>query len=568
MLKIFKILNFSEKIKIFLIVCSILITSLLEIGLLLFIQPLLQLFLNIDTPYVNLNFFSAQLNFSNTFLFATFIVIFFLRNIFYGITSFFKNKFIENLHTSISNKIYTSYLNKDYIFFLRNNSSRLTSNILNEINQFSYNVIDSFLIFLTEIFLITGIIIFLFFKFFIFSSILLLFCFLLFILLILVYRKKMIKIGVQRSTAEQKKIDDLQKSFFSIQSIKLDAIENFFINKFKNNNSISAKLLSLLNFLNDLNKPIWEIFILVSFSITMYIGYNFFGLFRTDLVLISATFVIAFFRFLPSLNRMLNSLNAFRFYYPSINYVYHEVHSSYDFVPSDQNETVEKLKFSKEIQLKNISFKYDDNSPFILCNLNLTIIPNSITFIKGESGVGKSTLLNIICGLLRPTTGEVLVDNKNINSFLKSYQGMVGYVPQKTLLSDDSILENIIFGKNIDDLDKNLINEVIRQSKLTKLIERLPNGLNTIIGERGSSLSGGEQQRIGIARALYKKPEILILDEATSALDEETEYLLLREILDLQKFMTIIMVSHKKLEIEKKFELFELRDNKINHIKR
>jgi ABC-type multidrug transport system fused ATPase/permease subunit len=141
---------------------------------------------------------------------------------------------------------------------------------------------------------------------------------------------------------------------------------------------------------------------------------------------------------------------------------------------------------------------------------------------------------------------------------------MIGYVPQKTLLSDDSILENIIFGKNIEDLDKNLINEVIRQSKLTKLIERLPNGLNTIIGERGSSLSGGEQQRIGIARALYKKPEILILDEATSALDEETESLLLKEILELQEFITIIIVSHKKLNVGKaRLELFELVDSKI-----
>ena len=563
MLKVFKILNFSEKIKIFLIVCSILITSSLEICLLLFIQPLLHLFLNIDNPNVNLIFFSNQFNFSNTFLFVSFILIFFLRNIFYAITSFYKNKFIENMHISICNKIYTSYLNKDYIFFLRNNSSRLTSNILNEISQFSYNVIDSFLIFLTEIFLITGIAIFLFYKFFIFTTILLLLCFLLFILLILFYRKKMIKIGLQRSMAEQKKIDDLQKSFFSIQSIKLDGIENFFINKFKNNNNISAKLLSLLNFFNDLNKPIWEIFIFAGFSITMYIGYNFFGLFRADLILILATFVIAFFRFLPSLNRIVNSLNSFRFYSASINYIYNEVHSSDDFVPSAQNETVKKLKFFKEIQLKNISFKYDDNSPFILNNLDLTIVPNTITFIKGESGAGKSTLLNIICGLIKPTTGEVLVDDKNINFFLKSYQGMVGYVPQKTLLSDDSILENIIFGKKIEDLDKNLINEVIRQSKLTKLIERLPNGLNTIIGERGSSLSGGEQQRIGIARALYKKPKILILDEATSALDEKTERLLLKEILELQEFITIIIVSHKKLEIEKEFELFELADSKI-----
>jgi ABC-type bacteriocin/lantibiotic exporter with double-glycine peptidase domain len=373
----------------------------------------------------------------------------------------------------------------------------------------------------------------------------------------------MIKIGLQRSTAEHKKIEDLQKSFFSIQSIKLDGIENFFIKKFKNNNSISAKLLSLLNFFNDLNKPIWEVSIFTGFSLTMYIGYNFFGLFKTDLILIIATFAIAFFRFLPSLNRMLNSLNSLRFYSTSINYIYNEVHSYNDFFPSKQNETIKKLKFFKGIQLKNISFKYDDNSPFILNNLDLTIISNSITFIKGESGAGKSTLLNIICGLLKPTTGEVLVDDKNINLLLKSYQGMVGYVPQKTLLSDDSILENIIFGKNIEDLDKNLINEVIRKSKLTKLIERLPNGLNTIIGERGSSLSGGEQQRIGIARALFKKPQILVLDEATNSLDEKTENLLLNELLELTNVLTIIMVSHKKIKINKKLELYELFDKKI-----
>jgi ABC-type bacteriocin/lantibiotic exporter with double-glycine peptidase domain len=155
------------------------------------------------------------------------------------------------------------------------------------------------------------------------------------------------------------------------------------------------------------------------------------------------------------------------------------------------------------------------------------------------------------------------VDDKNINLLLKSYQGMVGYVPQKTLLSDDSILENIIFGKNIEDLDKNLINEVIRKSKLTKLIERLPNGLNTIIGERGSSLSGGEQQRIGIARALFKKPQILVLDEATNSLDEKTENLLLNELLELTNVLTIIMVSHKKIKINKKLELYELFDKKI-----
>jgi ABC-type bacteriocin/lantibiotic exporter with double-glycine peptidase domain len=193
----------------------------------------------------------------------------------------------------------------------------------------------------------------------------------------------------------------------------------------------------------------------------------------------------------------------------------------------------------------------------------LIIKKNSINFIKGESGSGKSTLLNILCGLLLPTNGEVLVDNKNINSFLRSYQSKIGYVPQKTLLLDDTILENIVFGQHVDDLDFNLIEEVISKSKLKKLINKLPNGLNTIIGERGSFLSGGEQQRLGIARALYKKPEILILDEATNALDEQTERSLLNQIFEFKENITIIVVSHKKLKIDKLFEFFELVDYKI-----
>jgi len=361
-------------------------------------------------------------------------------------------------------------------------------------------------------------------------------------------------------------MDDLQKSFYAIQSIKLDGIEDFFIKKFNTNNSISVKLLSFLNTFNDLHKPLWEILILMSFSITIYIGYNFFQFFRADLVLILGTFTVAFFRFLPSLNRLFNCFNSFKFYSPSIDLIYEEF-SQYNNSVIQKKETINNFKFSNQIELRDISFFYDDKNLKVLDNVNFTIKHNSITFIKGESGSGKSTLLNIICGLLEPKTGEVLVDNKNISSFLKLYQTKIGYVPQKTLLSDDSILENIVFGQHNKNIDLNLVQEVINKSRLNKLIDKLPDGVNTIIGERGSFLSGGEQQRIGIARALYKKPEILILDEATSALDQSTESLLLKEILELQEFITIIMVSHKNLEITKEFELFELRDNKINNIK-
>jgi ABC-type multidrug transport system fused ATPase/permease subunit len=567
MKKIFKVLDYKEKLKVLILIFLILITSFLEILLLLFIQPISQVFLNVNNSFYYIEFFSFNYHFSIKPLFLCFIFIFLLRNIFYVLTILSKNSFIKRLYIDISYKIYSSYLKKDYSFFLKNNSSKIISNVINEVENFCNCVFDSFLVLLTEIFLLSAIILFLFFKFFLFSFILVSLCFLLFFSSIFIYKQKLKNIGLEKSSFDKKKINDLQKSFYAIQSIKLDGVEDYFINKFNITNVSIAKLSKIFRTFTDLHKPLWELLILLSFSISMYIGYNFFGLFRFDLILIIGTFIIAFFRFLPSLNRIFNCFHFFKFYSPSINFIYEEL-SSYNIFSSKEQETINNFKFSEQIELKNISFRYDDKNLLILDGINLIIKRNSITFIKGESGSGKSTLLNIICGLLFPTKGQVLVDNKNINDFLKSYRSKIGYVPQKTLLLEDSILDNIVFGQHVENLDLNLVKEVINKSKLNKLIDKLPNGLNTIVGERGSSLSGGEQQRIGIARALYKKPEILILDEATSALDEETERLLLKEILELQEFITIIMVSHKKLEIVKEFELFELRDNKIDHIKR
>ncbi len=565
MKKIFKILNLNEQLQVLILAVLILITSFSEILLLLFIQPILQFFLNNNLSY-RVNFFLFDYSFTSKLLFLSFMVIFFLRNVFYTLTILFKTYFIKNLNIHISNKIYSSYLKKDYSFFLKNNSAKLISNTTNEVDNFCQSVFNNFLTFLTEIFLLLAIIFFLFIKFFTFSLVLLSFCFLLFFLSIFIYKKKIKDVGLKRAKLDSDKINHLQKSFYAIQSIKLDGIENYFIDKFNIINSAIARTVAIFGIFSDLQKPIWEILIILSFSITMYIGYNFFGLFRLDIVLILGTFTIAFFRFLPSLNRVFICLNSFKFYAPSIDFVCNEL-SLNNSVIIEKEETLDNFKFSKQIELRNISFQYDSKNSLILEGINLTIKHNSITFIKGESGSGKSTLLNIVCGLLFPTTGQVLMDNKNINFFLKSYRSKIGYVPQKTLLLEDSILDNIVFGQHVENLDSNLVKEVINKSKLNKLIDKLPNGLHTIIGERGSSLSGGEQQRIGIARALYKKPEILILDEATSALDEETERLLLKEILELQEFITIIMVSHKKLEIVKEFELFELRDNKINNIK-
>jgi ABC-type multidrug transport system fused ATPase/permease subunit len=164
---------------------------------------------------------------------------------------------------------------------------------------------------------------------------------------------------------------------------------------------------------------------------------------------------------------------------------------------------------------------------------------------------------------LKPTEGEVLIDNQNINNFLRSYQKKIGYVTQKTLLTDDTILDNIVFGQNQNLQDLNLVKKVIKKSRLEKLIGKLPNGLQTMIGENGASLSGGEQQRIGIARALYKQPEILILDEATSALDSFTEATVMEGISSLGDEITIIMIAHRISTVKKCDNIILLEKGKL-----
>jgi ABC-type multidrug transport system fused ATPase/permease subunit len=567
MKKIFRVLNFRQKLTAIFVINLILLTSFLEVLVLFFIQPLLQLFLNIKTTSYNVNFFFSDTNISGKLLIVLFAICIISRNVSYATTSFFKNSFVKNLHINISNSIYSSYLNRNYIFFLRNSSSKLISNITTEIDNFCYRVIDCFFIFLTEVFLLCAITLFLFLKFFQFSLILVLFCSLLFLLSAYTFKRKLKRIGLEKSIADKNKINNLQNSFYAIQSIKLDNIENFFVKKFSDNNAISSKKFSYLNTFNDLLKPIWELTVLISFSVTVYIGYNFFDLFRDDIVLILGTFAVAIFRFLPSLNRLLNSFNTFKFFSNSIEFIHHEFSNSRSCTIIDNIRNENCPETYKQIELKNISFNYEKNTPVVLDEINLIIKNNSINFIKGESGSGKSTLLNILCGLLSPTNGEVLVDKKNINSFLRSYQSKIGYVPQKTLLIDDTILENIIFGHNYKNYDLNLIKKVINQSKLNKLINKLPLGLNSIVGERGASLSGGEQQRVGIARALYKNPKILILDEATSALDKETESELLKEILKLDSGITIVVVSHKEIELNININSFELKNKKIIQLK-
>ena len=261
---------------------------------------------------------------------------------------------------------------------------------------------------------------------------------------------------------------------------------------------------------------------------------------------ILAVFAAAAFRIIPSANRILISLQNVRYGFAAADILFNHL---------DEIRKLKKIeKFSSDdnfisefenLKLKNISFNYKLNNKKIFENLNFQIDHGDCIGIIGTTGSGKSTLVDLICGLLRPEKGEILINNKNLIGNEINWRFKIGYVPQNYYLLDGSIVENIAFGQKKDKIDKNKLNNSIKYAQLDDFIHSLENKLDTKVGERGIRLSGGQKQRLAIARALYFDPEIIIFDEATSSLDLTTEENLLNTIKNLIGKKTLLIVSHR-----------------------
>jgi ABC-type bacteriocin/lantibiotic exporter with double-glycine peptidase domain len=564
MFKIFNLFSFIEKKKFFLIIFLVIVTSLFEILFFTFIQPILGYFTGSNSKFLLNDIDLSSLNFD--FLIFIFLIIFFLRSLFYVLASYFKNIFVRTLNDRISVSIFRNYINKDYIFFTQNNTSELISNIIIEVEKFSYKVIDAFLAFLTEAFLVISIIIFLFLNYFNYTFFITLIILFLFILIFIFYKNKFYTMGSEKIFYDQKKINDLQKSFYVIQNIKLDSLEDFFIDRFRFNTQQSSKRQFLLQFILELPKPLIETIIIILLVVFLITSIYVFKSSPNEILSVLGIFVVALFRILPSCNRIFNCINSFRFYMPCVDIIYKELTHIND---SNKSNTLfdfqkDKIIFKDSIILKNILYYYPNTKNLILDNINMTIKKNEVIGIIGKSGSGKSTLLNILCGLIKPQSGEIFVDGKSIDKLSKLFSKKIGYVTQKTYLTDESIIKNIIFGIKEERYDKDLFNSIIKKVKLDSLINKLPKKEDTLVGEMGIAISGGEQQRIGIARALYKRPEILILDESTSALDHETEQEILKIINNFKNEITIIIVSHKDELIQQCQKVFRIDSNKVS----
>jgi ABC-type multidrug transport system fused ATPase/permease subunit len=252
-------------------------------------------------------------------------------------------------------------------------------------------------------------------------------------------------------------------------------------------------------------------------------------------------FAIAGFRFMPSINRVLTALQGFRYGQPTIDVLHEELSRPQPM----KSEVIGTMTFNRELKLDAVSYTYPGASNRSLQNVSVTVVPGEAVGIMGPSGAGKSTLVDLCLGLLKPVEGHITADGTDIHDQLRSWQDRIGYVPQTVYLTDDSLRRNIAFGLRDEAIDDTAVWRAVRDAQLEEFVRGLPAGLDTMVGERGTSLSGGQRHRVGIARALYHDPSVLVLDEATSALDTETERGVMRAVNALHGRKTVLIVAHR-----------------------
>ncbi len=538
--------NFKRKLasmSVFLFFASIL--EFIGIGLLL---PILEVISNKD--FRSNNFFNDYLP-SNIklktdqeilfFFLLSVVLIYIFKTIYSIILIYRQSKLIYGLNSYLSNKLYKLYLSQEYKSHLEKNSSILSKNLIKEINYF-HIYINALLVILTESLLISTILLFLIW----FKPISTLIIGLIFGLSAAIYfrvSKSYISLwSEQRKILEEKLSIILHEGLRGIKDVKMYGVVKPFIYKFENLIFGINSALTKVNTLNSFPRYFFELFTIITLVLYILLIHILDQEIKSIIPTIGI-FVAATFRILPSLTKILSSFQMLKFYRPSTDIVINEFENATNNLEI-LNQGV-KIKFNNSILIKNLFFRYGTNFKPVIKNLNLEIIKGSTIGFKGASGSGKSTLIDLFVTLLKPSKGEILVDGVNIFKNINSWRNIIGYVSQFVFLSDTSISENIAFGKTKKDIDYKQLDKVIKIAQLSNFIKKLPNGIETKVGENGVQLSGGQKQRIGIARALYDEPDILVFDEATSSLDTSTEIEVMKAIYSLKGKKTIIIVAHR-----------------------
>ena len=568
--KALKIIDSKQKRKISFLFFLSLIASFLELLGIGIILPFLTSLVS-ENQIISFSFMPFEKIFNpnvfdiKIFFLVLILIVFFSKNVYLFFQLKYQSKIIYEVAENLSSKLFKIYLNLNIIDFKLKNTSSLIRNTTTEVNTFCSGYLNSFVIILTEIILLLIIITFLLFVNFKLTLISLIFLTLISLIIYLSLKKKILFLGKLRQTNEAGRLQYLTQGFGSIKDIKLSNNEYKFLNDFNIRNQNCLKSTREYFVLSNLPRLLLEFLGILTFLIIFYvlIGQS---SDPKNVLPEAGVFFVAFFRMMPSANKILVSIQSLNFAKVSIDLLEKELINSQNNISKNIITNNDDFKFEKQIEIENLYFKYrDENKNYDLFNLNFKIKKGEILGLTGPSGSGKSTLVDLILGFYNPTQGSIKVDGKNINLSLSSWQNIIGYVPQSIFLIDDTIKENITLSDNSIKIDNQRLKNATEKSELNPFINNLDGKLETVVGERGSRISGGQLQRIGIARALYKKSKLLIFDEATNALDKKTEEAILQTIFELKKDYTSIIVSHDKDCLKKCDRVITLNQGKVNY---
>ncbi|MDM1272372.1 ABC transporter ATP-binding protein [Acinetobacter indicus] len=470
--------------------------------------------------------------------------------IFKIITQYAVNRFASLQRHYFSTRLLKIYLQQNYEFFIQRNSSTLVKNILSEVDQLiwtlilpaltimSYGVV---LVAMTTILLVYDPI-----MAFATASILVFFYSIIYILV----RKKLAQIGQEFSISNQQRYHTCQEALGGIKDVIINDAKESYIEQFERSSRVFARHIATRDTLGQVPLNIIETVgygCLIGLAIFLVL----LGKDVSHILPILGLYGFAAYRMLPAAQNIYRAISQIKFSSQILNVIQPE----FELEKAEDTVTVkQELTFQKSIRLENISFSYPNRSDQqVLSNFSLEVPKNSSLGIMGKSGSGKSTLMDIMLGLLTPKQGKIYIDEVELTQDnIESWRDLVGYVPQNIYLADKSIAENIAFGIPKEQIDFEQVKRVAQLAQIDEFItNNLKHGYDEVVGERGVMLSGGQRQRIGIARALYKNPQVLFMDEATSALDAETEQAVTKAIQNLNGKTTMVIITHQGRTVEK-----------------
>ena len=386
------------------------------------------------------------------------------------------------------------------------------------------------------------------------------------LLIVKVLKPRLNRIGAKNQAIQSRIAKWRIQATYGLKDVKVLNREEFFVRNYYETGKVGANVARNYAVLNNTPRLLIETIFIVSMLgyIAIYING---GGDVSEMMTTIATFGVAAIRVLPSVNRINTYITEIAYTTPSLNFVYENLQQGMktDAMLAERkaNSQKEKLKLDDKIELNHISFHYPDSDKNIFTDAHMVVPRGKSVGIMGSSGAGKSTIVDILLGLLHAQEGQITCDGVDIFKNYESWLAQIGYIPQSIYLIDESIRNNIAFGIDADKIDEKRIWEVLEEAQLKEFIEGLPEGLDTTIGDRGIRLSGGQRQRIGIARALYHDPEILVFDEATSALDNETEAAVMEAVNSFHGKKTMVIIAHRLNTIEKCDIIYKVENEKI-----